>query len=205
MPRKIDMQDQHFGRLLVIAESGRDAKGDVTWLCRCDCGGEAVVSGSNLRTGNTTSCGCFRLEQLRKKATRHGKRHTRVYTIWLNMVQRCTNPLNTSFADYGGRSINVCPEWRNFQQFYADMGDPPDGTSLDRIDVNGDYCKANCQWATKDIQSRNTRANRRVTYQGSTKTLIEWSEDLGIDYWTLHARFRRGWSVARAFTTLVEE
>ena len=205
MPRIIDMRGLKFGRLEVIEEVGRDNAGNKTWLCRCDCGNEKVISGGNIRAGHSLSCGCFRLEQARKKTTRHGMRHTRVYNVWLCLIQRCTNPLNPAYGNYGGRGIQVCDKWRDFPSFYADMGDVPEGMQIDRIDVNGNYEPGNCRWLNKKGQARNKRTTRILTYQGKSQSLADWSEELGINYFVLHSRLRRGWSDERTLSTAGED
>ncbi len=117
------------------------------------------------------------------------------------MRQRCSNRKRPEWVNYGGRGIQVCERWRDFNNFYADMGEPTSSQTLERIDVNGNYSPENCIWATQDVQARNRRNNVVVNYGGKTQTLVDWSVELGIPYWTLHARFRRGWSVERAFNT----
>ncbi len=119
------------------------------------------------------------------------------------MVARCENPRDKRWQDYGGRGIKVCPEWRNFQGFYADMGDPPEGASLDRVDVDGDYCKANCRWATAAEQSRNRRDNHMIEIAGERLCLVEWLARFGIKAVTYKARIRRGLSEIDALTTPV--
>lgn len=190
-----------YGRLIARADVGRSKNGDVLWECECDCGNIVTVSSSNLGTGNTLSCGCLQQERLKASTTKHGKTRTHVYVVWMNMRRRCSDPKSKSYLNYGARGIKVCERWQSFENFYADMGDPEAGHTIDRIDVNGDYEPANCRWATSGEQSRNRRNNHTVTFEGRTLTLIEWSEVLSIPYYTLHARFRRNWSVERAFTT----
>lgn len=120
------------------------------------------------------------------------------------MVQRCTNPRNPNWSNYGGRGIHLAAEWAQFAAFYADMGDPPPDTTIERINVNGNYEATNCRWASRREQARNTRANRLLTLNGITQPLVEWADATGIPYWTLHARLRRGWDAMRTLTTAVE-
>lgn len=125
-----------------------------------------------------------------------GKVWTRAYNTWHGMLQRCYNPNNPRYEKYGGRGIRVCEEWRHsFIAFLSDMGEPPHGHSLERKDNNGPYSKSNCIWATNTQQSRNKSSNRYLTYNGQSKSLAQWCEELGIPYFTAHARLRRGWSV----------
>jgi len=114
------------------------------------------------------------------------------------MIQRCTNENNPRFQDYGARGIAVCDEWRQFENFYADMGDPPDGMSIDRIQNDRGYSKGNCHWATDKQQARNMRSNRFVAINGISKPLAEWCDDFNVKYWTVHSRIRRGLSPIEA-------
>jgi len=119
------------------------------------------------------------------------------------MHQRCSNNKHKDFAYYGGRGIKVCERWLTFENFLDDMGERPEGMSLDRIDVDGDYCPENCRWADRVAQARNTRANHFVTYNGNMITVAQFAEVLGVNYHTLHTWVkRRGMSpeecVARA-------
>jgi hypothetical protein len=121
------------------------------------------------------------------------------------MIQRCSNPHRLDYARYGGRGITVCDEWRaSFRSFLTDMGEPPPRHSLDRTDNNGPYSKENCAWAPDKAQQRNRRSNRALAFHGKTQTLAEWSEELGIPYFTLHARLRRGWNVERVLSEEVQ-
>lgn len=154
MPAKLELSGRRFGRLQVVKEAGRSRDGRVLWLCTCDCGRETLARGSCLAHGRTTSCGCYRHDAVKT----HGMKGTKAYAVWVDMIQRCTNPGNCNYERYGGRGITVCDEWKSsFSVFYADMGQPSPNQSIDRINVNGNYEKANCRWATKTQQSRNTR------------------------------------------------
>lgn len=199
------MTGQRCGRLIVLSESGRDSVGNVLWLCQCDCGKQTVTSGDKLRSGNTISCGCYMMERRKVMHVTHGKCHTRIYGIWQNMLQRCQNKNAAKWNIYGGRGITVCERWKTFQNFYEDMGDPPDGTTLDRIDSNGNYCKDNCRWATNDVQSRNRSANRILKLGDKEQVVTDWGKELGIDPNTLCSRLERGWTVERTLTTPVRK
>ena len=190
---KIDISGQRFARWTAISSTGT---GD-GWLCRCDCGTEKAVSSSHLRNGRTKSCGCATSELLSQPRT-HGKRHTRAWKIWSGIKQRCLNPKNSAYKRYGGRGITVCDKWLTLEGFLEDMGEPPDGMSIDRKENDKGYYKDNCRWATDTQQARNTSANRVITIGNEKNTLAEWCEILGIKYTTAHSRLRRGWGAEKA-------
>ena len=137
------------------------------------------------------------------KRTYHGLTKNRVHRIWCGIKSRCLNKNYHSFSDYGGRGIKICDKWLNFNGFFEDMGMPLDKHSIDRVDNNGDYCKENCRWATKQEQANNTRTNRYVTHKGETKTIAEWSrvERSVVCQNTLLRRICSGWDFDNALTT----
>jgi hypothetical protein len=126
---------------------------------------------------------------------------SRVYSSWGSMIQRCRNPNNSQYHDYGGRGITYDPAWSNFENFLRDMGECPPGHTLERIDNNGSYCKANCKWATRKEQQRNRRANQIIEFRGERRCLTEWSEIVNIKPETIRSRFRTGWTVESALST----
>lgn len=132
----------------------------------------------------------------------NGKRvRTRAYRLWCNMKGRCNNENMPDYKYYGGRGINVCNEWNDsFESFYGDIGDPPEGMTLDRIDNDKGYYKENCRWATRAEQARNNRQNKEITFNGVTKNIDEWAKYVGISANSLYMRFHRGWNVKRALT-----
>jgi len=184
-----DKTGMRFGMLLVIEEDTSLRNGKfVYWRCRCDCGREISVLSGELRPTRPRACGC----QMAKK--KHGLCGTRIHRIHSLMIDRCTNPNSKRYKYYGGKGISVCAEWmESVAAFHRDMGDPPEGMSLDRIDVNGNYCKENCRWATQKQQMRNTTRSRLLTIDGVTKTMVEWSEQPGAQsYSTIRNRVRCG-------------
>jgi hypothetical protein len=184
----VDLAGRRFGRLFVVGIAER-RRGFIYWLCRCDCGGQTSVRTGGLTRGKTVSCGCRAREARAQASLRHGKRGSRTYTAWVNMLARCTNQNRIEWPHYGGRGITVCDRWRDsFESFLADMGDAPEGLTLDRIDNDGNYEPGNCRWASRTVQMRNTRANRLLTFNGRTATMREWADVLGLKYSTLHKR-----------------
>jgi hypothetical protein len=151
---------QRYGRLTLV----RDRRpGDRSMPVRCECGSELAVSTGNLRSGNTQSCGCIKLERIASLKARHGLAGSRIYNIWCDMVARCTRPTHPRYVDYGGRGITVCERWLDFVNFYTDMGHRPAGRSLDRRNNDCGYSPENCRWATASEQNSNRRrASARV-------------------------------------------
>lgn len=170
------------------------------WLAACECGTIKGVELSNLKSGKSLSCGCLAKILISNKNSTHRLSHTRVHNAWVRMHQRCKNKNTDGFIYYGGRGIKVCERWGSFDNFLLDMGEPKDGHSLDRIDVNGDYSHENCRWASKTTQNRNTRKNHFVEYGGELLTLAEWGERFGISPITICKRLKRGWTAAQALT-----
>lgn len=185
------LENMKFGRLtaLYYAGSGR-------WRCRCECGGATTVRTNNLLKGNSTSCGCKRVESL----FRHGMSKTPLHAAWRMMLQRCENPRDRSFKNYGRRGIKVCERWHKFENFLADMGMRPAGYELDRKDNDGDYEPGNCLWTTKKKNLNNKRTNHMVTWRGETLPITAWAERLWMHPRTLFNRLSRGWSIEKAFT-----
>lgn len=196
MPPFVDITGHKYGKLLVIGRSGM-LNGRVSWLCRCDCGGDVVVTGNNLRTGNTIACGCGRFGNT--KAKTHGLTGTPEYRSWQAMFKRCDNPNSEAYHHYGGRGIGICERWKEFTNFLADMGHRPSMQhSLDRKDNDGNYEPGNCRWATKEEQARNQRRNHILTMAGRSQCLAAWAKEFSIEPSKLRQRIRRGLSIEQA-------
>lgn len=130
----------------------------------------------------------------------HGLSKSKVYKAWCAMRERCYNPRCGSYKDYGGRGIGVCERWVKFENFFADMGHPPDGTSIERRDNRKGYEPSNCFWATRKMQQNNTRRNKILVYNGRSMTLTQWAEEIGLLRDTLRDRLRNGWTVEKALS-----
>ena len=193
-----DLIGLKFGRFTVLRYSGKNKHKQPMWDCICDCGNTRTVVGSDLKNGTSKSCGCFRIDRLKI----HGKSHTKEYYTWSGMINRCRNPNDYKYPDYGGRGIVVCRRWSKFENFLEDMGPRPDGHELDRINNNEGYRPNNCRWVTRKDNTRNKRNNHLITFQNITKSMIEWSEITNISFSALNHRLNRdGWSIERALTT----
>lgn len=163
------MTGQRFGRLTVLRRAGVTSQRQAKWLCKCDCGNECIVCRTCLVKGLTRSCGCLNIESIKARRTTHKKIHTRLYGVWANMIQRCTNPKHNRYHRYGGRGINVCDEWRNdFQSFYEwamttgyDENAPKGECTIDRINNDKGYFPENCRWVDMKTQRHNQTSSRK--------------------------------------------
>jgi hypothetical protein len=187
--QKNNLISQTFNQLTVIADGGRDSKSNVLWLCKCSCGGKALANAYDLRKGRVKSCGCLPKNQKHGMA-RKGKSRSTEYSIWSEIIQRCLNPNHKSFKHYGGRGISIAPSWKEFINFYSDMGPRPNGCSIDRIDNNLGYTPSNCRWANTTQQSRNRRTNIVITLNNEQKILKDWLDELGVNIGSIHYRIR---------------
>ena len=201
----VDIVGQRFN-FLVVESFSHTGIGGAFWNCKCDCGEHKVLRGSDIKSGETKSCGCYRKEVAHNKAT-HGRSKDPVYIVWRNMCSRCYDPNSPGYKDYGGRGIAVCDEWRGeggFIVFLREMGECEEGYTLDRINVNGNYEASNCKWSTYEEQNRNKRNNRSITFNGKNRLMVEWAELLGMSVDTLKNRLGKlGWSEEKALTTPV--
>lgn len=197
--------DKTFGTLTIVAFAGKTKDKRKAVLALCVCGNFVFSSLKSIKSGNTTSCGCSRDTHLKNLAVtnkKHGMSHSRTYCSWHAMLYRVRTESSKDYPNYGGRGIGICDSWLNFENFFADMGERPEGCTLDRIDNTKGYNPENCKWSTNKEQSNNRRSSKLIEYEGKTKTLSEWAELLNIKISTLSKRLKLyGWSVDKAFTT----
>ena len=201
-----NLSGRRFGRLLVVECLGRRLNySGFLYQCTCDCGNITNVISQVLRSGYVRSCGCLANETKRRKDNKyikHGKTRTPAFYSWASMKERCLQKNYKEFHNYGGRGITICERWlESFNNFFEDMGERPPGTTLDRIDNNGNYEPSNCRWATNSQQHRNTRSNVWIEYNGERKLLIDWSNEKKLSQSVIQKRIKAGWSVEKALNT----
>jgi len=189
-----DMTGSRFGRLLVLERSGTIGH-NVLYSCLCDCGNVKDVRTGDLRSGRTTSCGCYTKEVTTERNTTHGESKTGLYGLWLQMKNRCYNPRTAAYKHYGGRGISVCDKWLDFECFKEDVGERANGMTLDRIDNDGNYCPENCKWATRREQSRNRRNTTYAVVNGVKGLLMDFAKEAGVSHTTVRSRLSRGLSI----------
>lgn len=203
MPAFRDLTNLSFGHWTVTRRAADYRPGIVMWECRCVCGATKAVRACTLISGKSTNCGCVMAKntsaRCRGVAITHGMRNAPVYYIWRSMLQRCTNPRNRGFHRYGGRGIGVCERWRKFENFFADMGDRPDGMTLERINNSLGYSPENCTWATRSENNNNRGSCVLISHDGLTMTANEWQRRTGIPDYTILRRIRAGWPMEKVF------
>lgn len=192
------LEGERFGRLIATS---RTRCGDKSgWLCICDCGNTTTAATKLLTSGHKKSCGCLRKDAATRAAkfnVTHGKSGSRAFRIWAGMLHRCRHPVK----NYGARGISVCERWQSFENFIADMGEPPKGMEIDRVDNDGNYEPGNCRWVTPRDNAKNRRNTRLLTHNGTTRCITEWAADLGISHQALHRRIKvLRWPLDRALT-----
>jgi len=200
---------QRFGRLVVLERVGTYVQPcgskSPTYRCKCDCGNETVVPARNLRSGNTQSCGC-------KKHPEYYRHSERLYGVYRCILDRCRNPNNENYKYYGGRGIDICEEWKKdyayfrewaYENGYSENDNNRFTCTIDRIDVNGNYCPENCRWVSSKEQGMNRRNNVRFEIDGVLYSYKELSEIYNINERTLRGRIHDGWSIDKAISTPV--
>lgn len=195
----IDLTGKRFGRLFVLGLNHKTQKSVISkrtgktinrgyrqyYECICDCGKHSIVLEDNLKMGYTKSCGCIHSEVIKERNTKHGLSYSRINKIYRCMKQRCYNKKTPSYKYYGGRGITICDKWKdNFTSFYnwAIKNGYKENLTIDRVDVNGNYCPENCRWATYSEQARNKRNNHLITFNGETHCIADWADILDVPY-----------------------
>ena len=204
--RRLDITGMKSGMLTAITKTGygtdKDGKRFALWLCKCDCGGEKIVKQHTFVSGGVKSCGCLRNMDY-NNIIRHGKSRTRIYRAHNSMKQRCYNPKDQHYPDYGARGIKVCEYWLGkdgFLNFYvwSMQNGYADNLTIDRIDVNGNYEPENCRWATVEQQVNNRRCTKRYDVNGETLLMKEITKKYHISESTLRIRMNKGMTMQEA-------
>jgi hypothetical protein len=185
---------QRLGSVVTVGLDTPAADGHARWKCRCDCGVECTLQSNVLKRSKHASCGCKVSQLIADSSTKHGYHGTSTYSSWRAAIYRCHNGESKDFHKYGARGIQVCQRWRDsFEAFLADMGERPDGTTIDRYpNKDGNYEPGNCRWATPSEQARNRHSSLSVQWKGESRHLGDVAAELGISYRAAHSRHQRG-------------
>lgn len=188
-PKPKDISDEVFERL-----TAKSYRGAGMWFCECQCGNSSVVAGADLRRGKVRSCGCLHRDacDVGTRPKLHGRSGTPEYHTFKAMHLRCEDSTRKEYKWYGAKGIRVCDAWSSIDQFVKDMGLRPPNTTIDRIDVLGNYEPGNCRWATKAVQANNTTKSVLITSGDRTMTLTEWANELGMSANCVKSRIKRG-------------
>lgn len=202
MTKYTDITNQKFNRLTAIERIYCSRQKKMAWNCLCECGGSIVATYTQLKSGNTKSCGCLNHEKILERNTSHSESKTRLYKIWVGIRQRCNNPNKKSYVNYGGRGVKVCDDWDNYLNFkeWAISNGYEDDLTIERIDPNGNYEPSNCTWIPKGDQSKNRRSCNFLTFNGKTQTVSDWARELNINRTTINTRLRKGWAIDKVLS-----
>lgn len=199
-----------YGNYDVIGAYRKEQNGHIVIMlvCKCVCGKIKNIRASQAKRYINQSCGCLSKKQKRRPKGYSSKEiDKRIGVIWCGMISRCYNEAETCYKEYGGRGITVCDEWRNsalaFYKWAINNG-YCDGLTIDRIDVNGNYCPENCRWATMAEQTRNTRRTINYDFNGKKMTVAEIARELNISPFTLYSRIRSGMDIKEAIETPIK-
>jgi len=186
------LQGEKFGKLSVVAYHGKDASNHRMWFCECECGNVKIARGERLLLGKVQSCGCAVKES--GFSRRIDKEFVDLYHRWGSMKRRCCGSGCNSYKDYSGRGITMCEEWKDYNKFrnWALSHGYSKKLTIERIDVNGNYCPENCTWIPAEMQPQNTRRNIRITINGITKIAAEWARIAGLEDFIIYERYKRG-------------
>ncbi len=205
MPKPVNMIGIRLGKLVVISRAPNLQNGKARWVCKCDCGGETITAGNNLRSRRDHSCGCQKGLKVSKIKTKHGRYGTKEYKAWRGLISRCTLESGDAHGNYKGRGITVCSRWlKSFENFFYDMGMAPTSEhSIERKNNNEGYNKENCKWGTILEQANNKTNTKIVEYRGQKMPFMD-AVRLGAVVSAKLARQRInrfGWSVSDALET----
>jgi len=201
IPSKRIEKGNRFGRLVAIKYIGKSKWNFDIWLFKCECGNQKEILANSVKTKRVKSCGCLLRETTAKRFSTHGHSRSPTYTSWYAMKKRCKSKNSKDYRDYVLRGITVCKRWQKFENFFADMGERPEGMSLGRIDNNKGYYKENCRWETALQQANNKRNNALATLNGVTKTIPQWAREFNLDTEFVRNRVSScGWSIKDAIT-----
>lgn len=190
MAYKIDLTGHKYGKLTVIEFAGNGHRRESLWKCQCDCGNTRIVTGSHLRTGHTSSCGCKSKDRIGTLNYKTGLSNTRLYGVYRNMLNRCYWNKAKHFCDYGGRGITVCDEWlgdKGFENFleWSRLNGYTDKLTIDRIDNNSGYSPDNCRWVDRYVQANNKRNTHYIRINGEVGTVANMARKYNISYWNV--------------------
>ena len=205
--RKIRTEDvvgKTFGELSALKEIDARA-GQRVFQCLCECGKVTEVLMKRLRSGRTRSCGCLSLRKLSQRAV-HGMWKHKLYSTWSSARGRCHNERHKNYKGYGGRGIELCSGWRETPEAFIEwiennLGEKPEGYSLDRINNEGNYEPGNLRWASTAEQNNNTRKNKMISHEGKELQLKEWAEEKQLSMTCLYNRLHRGWTTKETLDT----
>jgi hypothetical protein len=203
MPREIDLKGQEFGFLTVLSKASNHLT-YTRWLCKCICGVEVIAQTRHLRGGEVKSCGCKsnEMRSVNSGNASHRMSGTPTYKTWQMMHQRCKNPTYDKYDYYGGRGISICERWNCFENFLEDMGERPEGLTLDRIDTDGNYEKSNCRWATIDEQLENRKNTVFLLVNDVVMSLKQLANFIGVTRERLYNYIYRGYTPQEAVAKL---
>lgn len=207
----VDLSGRRFGRLRVVSYEGLDGGKNAAWKCACDCGEFVIVRGYRLRSGETASCGCLRIDTRLREGVKRGDgtvgkspEDRALYAAWTALRSRCLSPKDANYPNYGGRGITVCDRWlESFRNFVEDMGPRPfKNAQIDRIDNDGPYSPENCRWTTVKENSRNRRSARYIDTPAGRMKLCEAADFAGITRGAMEQRVRNEWPTERLFESM---
>ncbi len=197
--RPLDLVGQKFGRLLVIERVSNSPYQKTRFRCVCDCGKEKIAASVRLKNGSCQSCGCFQRDGCSLRFRTHNQSFSPEYKSWDSAKQRCYDLNHKSYRRYGGRGIKMSDDWKlSFESFLKDMGKRPGpGYSLERKDVNGNYCKENCCWIPQIEQQKNRHNIKMFEHEGIKDTATGWSKRLGLPFHIVWRRVCKNLTIAQ--------